>query len=93
MTDLELDKLLQVIPRPVRKVDQWRIILSGDAYDAPEIRRFHLQGVATWIKGEENKLTSSPIVGVEELNGKEVVLTRSGSRYQLGKPEDERAHG
>jgi len=71
--------------REKKVVENWRIIVSGDCYNAPEVRRFHLQGEATWIEGDENKLTSSPIVG--ELDG--AVVTRSGSVYHLGKREFE----
>lgn len=66
-------------------VNNWRIILSGDNYDAPEIRRFHLQGEATWEKDSKNRITTTSIVGTEE-DGK-VIVTRSGSRYYLGEPE------
>lgn len=69
-----------------KKVTNWRIIVSGDEYSAPEITRFHLQGEATWVPDyEPNKLTTSPIVGSEK-DGR-VLVTRSGSRYELGKPE------
>jgi hypothetical protein len=67
-------------------VENWRIILSGDDYDAPEIRRFHLQGEASWEDGEK-KLTSSSIVGSEKDGNQDVIITRSGTRYYLGKPE------
>jgi hypothetical protein len=56
-------------------VNDYRIVVSGSDYVAPEARRFHLQGEVG-----EYKLTSSPIVSVE---GNEV-RTRSGSLYILG---------
>jgi len=68
----------------IKIVNFWRIVISGSAYTAPELRRFHLQGLASWLPDGENCLTSSPIVGSEE-NGK-VIITRSGSRYTLGTP-------
>lgn len=62
-------------------VNDYRIVLSGDEFCAPEIRNFHLQGEAAWIPaGESNKLTTSQIVSVEG----NVVTTRSGSTYILG---------
>ena len=64
----------------------WRIVVSGDRYCAPEIRRFHLQGEATWVgKSEPDRLTSSPIVRAEEEGW--VLVTRSGTRYDLGVSE------
>lgn len=64
-----------------RIVNDYRIVVSGSDYTAPELRRFHLQGIASWLPpGSPNKITSSPIVSIE--NG--VVTTRSGSRYVLG---------
>lgn len=65
-------------------VDNWRIILSGDEYTAPERRRFHLQGIALWKDDGLDRITTSPIVGSED-NG-QVMVTRSGSRYKLGQP-------
>lgn len=64
-------------------VKNWHIVVSGDEYTAPEITRFHLQGEATWIQGPENRITTSPIVRSEGFT----VVTRSGSRYELGQPE------
>lgn len=64
-------------------VNDYRIVVSGDEYTAPEIRRFHLQGECTWMPEGENgplKMTSSPIVSVEG----DIVTTRSGSTYKLG---------
>lgn len=64
-----------------RIVNDYRIVVSGSDYTAPELRRFHLQGIASWLPpGAPNKLTSSPIVSIED----GVVTTRSGSRYVLG---------
>lgn len=68
-----------------KRITRWRIIVSGDAYTAPECTRFHLQGEACWVLDENNKLTSSPIVRAEE-DGR-VLVTRSGSRYELDEPE------
>lgn len=66
-------------------VNDYRIVVSGDAYTPPEWRRFHLQGEATWLPpcpdGGLLKLTSSPIVSVKG----RTVTTRSGSTYILGK--------
>jgi hypothetical protein len=62
-------------------VNDYRIVVSGDEFNAPEVRRFHLQGEAAWVPaGHPNKMTSSPIVAVEG----QVVTTRSGSTYILG---------
>lgn len=65
-------------------VNDYRIVVSGDVYTAPELRAFHLQGEATWAKGENGKflkMTSSPIASVKG----RVVTTASGSTYILGK--------
>lgn len=70
----------------VKKVTKWRIIVSGDEYTAPECTRFHLQGEAVWMESWEPKcLTTSAIVGSEK-DGR-VLVTRSGSRYELMRPE------
>lgn len=63
-------------------VNDYRIVLSGDEYTAPECRRFHLQGECAWIHSTPaNKMTSSPIVSVKG----RMVTTRSGTIYILGK--------
>ena len=66
-------------------VNDYRIVVSGTEYTAPEIRRFHLQGECRWMptddQGNPMKMTSSPIVSVKG----RVVTTRSGSTYILGK--------
>lgn len=66
-------------------VQDYRIVLSGDEYTAPECRRFHLQGECGWMptddQGKLMKMTSSPIVSVKG----RIVTTRSGSTYILGK--------
>ena len=67
-------------------VNFWRIILSGNDYTAPELRRFRLQGIADWLPDGENYLTTTPIVGFEEDGN--VLITRSGSRYRLGEPQN-----
>ena len=68
-----------------RIVNDYRFVVSGDEYTAPECRRFHLQGVCSWLpEGSPNKMTSSPIVSVKG----RVVTTRSGSRYILGTRAD-----
>lgn len=69
---------------PVKVVNKWRIIISGDKYNAPEIRRFHLQGEATWVDPPVNKITSSPIISQVG----NMIVTRSGSRYYLAEPEN-----
>jgi len=56
-------------------VNDYRIIVSGDDYNAPEIRRFHLQGT---INGEGT--TTSALTEVHS----DHVITRSGSIYFLG---------
>lgn len=65
-------------------VNDYRIVLSGSEYTAPECRRFHLQGECTWMQplagSDPQRMTSSPIVSVEG----DVVTTRSGSTYILG---------
>jgi hypothetical protein len=66
-------------------INSWRIIISGNDYTAPELRRFRLQGFAGWLPDGENHLTTSPIVGSEEDGN--VLITRSGNRYRLGEPE------
>lgn len=68
-----------------KKVEAWRIIVSGSDYTPPECRRFHLQAIAPWAEDGKDHLTSSPLVG-EDDNGN-VLITRSGSRYRLGEPE------
>jgi len=69
--------------RKVRKVvENYRFILSGDDYTAPELRRFHLRGIASWANTGE--VVTSPIVSV---NGR-VVTTANGSVYVLGKREE-----
>lgn len=66
-------------------VNDYRIVVSGDEYTAPECRRFHLQGECAWLpEGSANKMTSSPIVSIRG----RVVTTRSGSTYILGKRAD-----
>ncbi len=60
-------------------VNDYRIVVSGSEYTAPEIRRFHLQG-EVMMDGESKKLTSSPIVSVDD----DIITTRSGSTYILG---------
>jgi hypothetical protein len=62
-------------------VNDYRIVVSGDEYNAPEVRSFHLQGEAAWAPGPNNKLTTSPIKNIDG----DVVITRSGSVYFLGK--------
>ncbi len=64
-------------------VHDYRIVVSGDEYVPPEVRRFHLQGEIT-IQGEVKKMTSSPIVRVMG----DTVITRSGSTYILGQRAD-----
>jgi hypothetical protein len=65
-------------------VKNWRIIVSGGAYTPPECTAFHLQAeLADIPEGEPNKLTTSAI-SAQEGN---VIITRSGSRYELGEPE------
>jgi len=64
-------------------VNDYRFVVSGDEYTAPEIRRFHLQGTTPWKIGEDGlpmKMTSSPIVSIKG----RVVTTKSGSTYILG---------
>lgn len=68
-------------------VDNWLIILTGGSYTPPELRRWRLQGIASWIEGDRNYITTSPLVDSEE-DGK-VLVTRSGSRYILGEPASE----
>jgi hypothetical protein len=69
----------------VKVVNDYRIVVSGNEYTAPECRRFHLQGECSWLpadaEGKTMKMTSSPIVSVRG----RVVTTRSGSTYILGK--------
>jgi hypothetical protein len=66
-------------------VNDYRIVVSGTEYTAPELRRFHLQGECAWVPTEPGehtaKMTSSPIVSVKG----RIVTTRSGSTYILGK--------
>lgn len=64
-------------------VGDYRVVVSGDVYVAPEMRRFHLQGEATWAlkDGVPLKITTSPIASVKG----RVVTTVSGSVYILGK--------
>lgn len=64
-------------------VSDYRIVVSGNEFTAPEMRRFHLQGEVEW-DGEIKKMTSSPIVSVDD----NVVTTRSGSTYILGERAD-----
>lgn len=64
-------------------VYDWRILVSGDAYDPPEVRRFKLQGSID-TDSDNNFITTSAIVEY----GEHSVITRSGSVYQLvGEPE------
>jgi hypothetical protein len=64
-------------------VDDYRIVVSGTEYTAPEFRRFHLQGECSWLH-DRPKMSSSPIVSVKG----RVVTTASGSRYILGRRAD-----
>lgn len=57
-------------------LNDYRIVVSGDEFNAPEIRRFHLQGELH----NGMKATTSPIVSVDD----DIVTTRSGSTYILG---------
>ena len=65
------------------KLENWSIISNGDPYKAPELQTQCLYGEvfdhSRFQDGE--KITTSYIVGIDE----EVVLTYSGSRYELGK--------
>lgn len=61
-------------------VNDYRFVVSGDEYTAPELRRFHLQGEPSWLV-QGNKMTTSPIVSVQG----RTVTTRNGSIYVLGK--------
>lgn len=66
-------------------VNDYRFVVSGTEYSAPEIRSFHLQGIAEWIpKGSPRHMTSSPVVSF--VDG--IVITRSGTQYVLGTPAD-----
>lgn len=68
-------------------VENWVIITSGNAFTPPEYKRFHLKGKPAWLEvGSNDFMRSSPIVGSEE-NG-QILVTRSGSRYRLGKPSE-----
>lgn len=68
----------------LRKLNNWRIIMSGDHYTAPELVAFHLQGELDGVpEGGPDRLTTSAI-SAQEGN---VIITRSGSRYELGEPE------
>ena len=64
-------------------VEDYRVVVSGTEYTPPEIRRFHLQGEASWLPAENGKvkLTTSAIASVKG----RVVTTASGSVYILGK--------
>lgn len=62
-------------------INEYKMVVSGNVYQAPEIRRFFLQGIAGWIEGDEPcYVLTSPVVKVEG----NVVTTRSGSRYVMG---------
>lgn len=67
-------------------VNNYRIVVSGTEFTAPECRRFHLQGECAWVpEGGKRYMTSSPIVGFVD----DIVITRSGSRYVLGTKADD----
>ena len=69
-------------------LESWKIVLSGTAYTAPELKTFHVQGLASWIPEDlPRHLTSTALVREEE--GGSVLVTHSGSRYRLGRPETE----
>ena len=73
------------------KLENWSVCSTGDMYTPPELRRPVLQGQVYGHPNFEDgaPLTSSYIVKMEG----ELVVTRSGSKYELGTvdPEWEKA--
>lgn len=80
LQDLE-EVLLELSSRKrIKELRDFRIIVSGNPYTAPEFRRFHVQGTLCGVPDDEPAcLTSSPIVS---FSGNRVI-TRSGSTYLL----------
>lgn len=63
----------------IKTLDQWFITGRGGPYEAPELHQYCLAGV----RPDGKSVTTSRIVGHEG----ELILTASGSRYRLLKPE------
>lgn len=69
----------------IKILNDYRFVVSGTEYSAPEIRRFHLQGIAEWQPaGSPRYVTTSAVVSVEG----DKVTTRSGTVYTLGTPAE-----
>lgn len=67
-------------------VNNWKIVLSGNDYTAPECRTFHLQGEVEGFD-EGRYMTTTPIIAQKNCKIGTVLVTYSGSLYLLEKPE------
>jgi hypothetical protein len=65
------------------RLDNWAVVCGGDPYTAPELQTNHLIGTVSGHPehADGKEVRTSRIVGIE---GEDVVVTSSGSRYQLG---------
>lgn len=77
-------------------LNNWSLVSCGGIYDAPELYSFHLEGQVTnhprFPSG--HPVTTSRVIGyVEDNETGLLVLTKSGSAYQLGQvdPDYEKA--
>lgn len=66
------------------RLENWELLTSADEYESPEQRRLALSGDVYGhpVYPDGRRVYTSRIIGLEG----ESIVTRSGSRYELGEP-------